>query len=74
MEGQSTATLHMVITWVVKLKQHCKIADEDYDNIVALKDTYLVMLEDTFNPHIIHKAAAFLNPRQTSMKAMPLFN
>jgi len=71
LKGQSTATIHTVIPWFVKFKQDCKIADENCDNIVALKCTCLAMLEEKFNPHILHKAAVFLNPRQKSTKAMP---
>ena len=29
------------------------------------------MLEEKFNPHILHKAEVFLNSRQKSTKAMP---
>ena len=71
LESQSAVTLHMVVPWGGKLKQHCTIADEDCDNIVALKDTCLAMLEEKFNPHILHKAAVFSNPRQKSMMVMP---
>ena len=39
--------------------------------MVALKDTCIAMLEERFNPHILHKAAVFPNPRQKSIKAMP---
>ena len=63
---QSRCLLSLLI-----LKQHCAIADEDCYNVVALKDTCLPLIEDKLNPHILHKAAVFINGRQTSMKAMP---
>ena len=61
----------MFIPGVDKLKQYCKIADEDCDNIVALKDTCLAMLKEMFSPHILHKAVVVLNPKQKSIKPMP---
>ena len=68
LEMEDLGKLQFFHSWY--LSNTVKITDEDCDNVVALKATCLAMLEDTFNLHILHKAAVFLNPRQTLMKAM----
>ena len=46
------------------------VVDGDSEDISTLKITGLAFLEDKFNPHILHKAAVFFNPRQKSMKVL----
>ena len=71
-EGEHHPTLHRVIPLMKQLEAHCESAEGDSCPLISLKDKMLTFLQDKFTPHILHKAAVFLNPLQKSMRALPL--
>ena len=44
--------------------------DADSDDIASFKESVLNHLNNKFTPHILHKVAVFLNPRQKSMRVL----
>ena len=70
LEGSDGPTLHQVIPWFAKLKNHCTAKDTDSEDITALKSLALKYIREKFNPGIQHKVAVFLNPKQKPMKAL----
>ena len=69
-EDENRPTLHLVIPKITVLKKHCQVAKEDSSSMKSLKEKALSFILSKFTPHILHKVAVFLNPRQRSMRAL----
>ena len=66
-ESENKPTLHMVIPKMNKLKQICEASNQDSFTMKAVKKKALEFINSKFKPHVLHKVAVFLNPRQKSM-------
>ena len=69
-EEEKQPTLHLVIPKMAKLKKHCEVTIQDSPPLKAIKKKASSFITSKFNPHILHKVAVFLNPRQKSMRAL----
>ena len=69
-EGDLEPTLHLVLPWMKKIKQYCNEGISETFDITTLKNNCLYIIDEKFKPHLYHKIAVFLNPRQKSMKVL----
>ena len=69
-EDENRPTLHLVIPKITKLKKHCEISENDSSSLKSVKEKALLFILSKFTPHILHKVAVFLNPRQKSMRVL----
>ena len=69
-EGDLEQTLYLVLPWMKKIKQCCNDEFSETFEMTTLKHNCLNLINGKFKPHLYHKVAVFLNPRQRSMKLL----
>ncbi|CAL4125865.1 unnamed protein product, partial [Meganyctiphanes norvegica] len=69
-DAENTPALHLVIPKMKMLEKHCEPNRDDFPSMKSVKKTASSFISSKFKPHILHKVAVFLNPKQKSMRVL----
>lgn len=75
LEAEMIPTLHLVLPWYCKLRNHCKPAACDSDEMAGLKENASALLESKLHLRLSpsHYYATILNPKMKSLKVTNLY-
>lgn len=70
LEAENTPTLHRVVPWFFKLKNHCIPSSDDSPQMIAIKTNAGGLLNVKYRIDPIHYVATVMNPRMKLLKVL----